>query len=239
MTSKNSSVIRYLKREGIEGLYSKIPIRILNRIIVTELSWKYVEDEIENIGDIYKKEGSPLYWEVWSTNSPSNFEEKLKEHDFHYAGDYPAMAICLDQIQEEKLKDLEIKRVEKKEQAVLLADLFKEVYQLPDTTREDFLNTVLYSGFDQDLISYLGYKNGEPVCMSSVYYRAGVAGIYNVGTKKEYCRKGYGRKITEKPLIDAKEKAYQYAILQSSEQAEKVYERMGFEELCRVKSFKK
>ncbi|MRH41454.1 GNAT family N-acetyltransferase [Aquibacillus halophilus] len=237
MTSKKSDVIHFLKGEGIEGLYSSIPIRIVNRIILTDPNSKYLDSEVENISKFYEKKSSPLYWEVWPENSPDKLEETLLKQNFHYAGEYPAMGMKLDQLVEEDLKGLEIKRVENKKQAFILADLFKEIYQLPDTAREDFLNTVLL--FDQDLINYLGYEDGEPVCMSSVYYYAGVAGIYNVGTKKDYCRKGYGRKVTAKPLMDASEKGYKYAILQSSEQGEKVYQRMGFEELCRVKSFKK
>ncbi len=238
MSSENSSVIHYFKRRGIEGLFSKIPLRIVNRVIVTNSSSEYLEDEIKNIGNLYEEVGSPLYWEVW-TNSPINLVKRLIEHDFQLAGDYAAMGIKLDEIQEEKYNDLEVKRVENKEQAVLLADLFKEIYQLSDTAREDYLKTVLTNGFDQDLINYIGYANGNPVCISSVFYHAGVAGIYNVGTQKAHCRKGYGRKITTKPLIDAKKKGYQYAILQSSDQGEKVYKRMGFEELCRVKSYKR
>jgi hypothetical protein len=238
LTGRNSPEITYFEDGGIEGLYSpEMPAPVLNRVIRTDVSTDEIDRKIKEISHLYKEQKSPLSWEVWPTSNPAEMEDKLNGSGFRFASDYPAMIINLDQIDGEEGSALEVRKVENEKGARILADLFQEIYQLPDMGGNGFYTTLLDAGFDQDLASYIGYENGIPVCISSVYYKAGVAGIYNVGTKKDYCRKGYGKEITNVPLLDAKNRGYQYGILQSSDQGEKVYQRMGFKEQCRVKAF--
>ncbi|QHE51000.1 GNAT family N-acetyltransferase [Pontibacillus sp. HMF3514] len=236
--SNDSDVVHYLQRDQVEGLYSLIPVEFLNRVILTKLSSDHFEKKLLAIKDFYIDKSSPLSWEIWPTDSPDNMEEKLKQNKFQYSRDYPAMSVRVNHIVEEPLGNLVIRKVKNQTEAEVFADVFQEVYGLPDSIREDFLSTVKNKGYDRDLLNYVGYVQGEPVCVSTFYYAAGVAGIYNVGTKKEHSRKGYGRKITAYPLLEAKKQGYEYAILQSSVQGEKVYARMGFDELCRVKVYK-
>jgi hypothetical protein len=40
-------------------------------------------------------------------------------------------------------------------------------------------------GLDFPVRNYLGYFNGEPISTSTVFYSAGVAGIYDVATLPE------------------------------------------------------
>lgn len=179
-----------------------------------------------------------MNWEVWPTNKPKNIDELLKNNRFQFSRNYPAMTLELEQLQEDETFSLEIRKVVNDEQASTLADLFIGIYELPEIVREGFIKTIISAGFDQDsqLISYIGYDRGKPVSISSVYYKAGVAGVYNVGTMKDYCRKGYGKEMTI--YLETKNKGYHYAILQSSVQGEKVYQQMGFKEQCRINVFK-
>ncbi|WP_226584133.1 GNAT family N-acetyltransferase [Halobacillus litoralis] len=235
LTSEHSEDIHYYKEEGVEGLYCpELPAGVVNRIIKTEERKDNLAQMIKRGCRFYQGKKSALFWEVWPSISPSNMEDILKGEGFRYSSDYPAMAIPLDQVQQEDLNNLKIKEVESKVEARLFADLFQEIYQLPDIAGNSFYELVIHAGFNEDLVSYIGYEYGKPVCISVVYYSAGVAGIYNVGTRSDHCRKGYGRLITAYPLMDAKKRGYQYAVLQSSDQGEKVYQRMGFREQCRV-----
>jgi GNAT superfamily N-acetyltransferase len=239
LSSKHEGMINYFHQQFVEGLYSKLPISILNRIIRTSLKEEQLESKIEELNDFYAKIDSPLYWEVWPTSTPKNLETTLQKQGFTYAEEYPAMVIDLTKVKLNVIGDLEVKQVKTKEDAQLFTNLFQEIYEMPDPPKNDMFHTILASGFDQDLVNYLGYENGKPVSISSIYYQGGVAGIFNVGTKKEHSRKGYGTAITAFPLNEAKNKGYHYGVLQSSEQGEKVYERMGFATLCRVRTYKK
>lgn len=237
--SRDSDVVHYLQREGVEGLYSPLPAEFLNRVICTNLSADHFEKERNDIIQLYQRHSSSLCWEIWPTDTPPNREEMLKQNGFQYHRDYPTMSIPIDKIADEPLEGLDIRKVTDEIQAAIFAVLFQEIYGLPDSIKEDLLNTISRKGYDQDYLNYIGYVRGEPVCIASMFYGAGVAGIYNVGTKQEHSRKGYGSRVTAFPLLEAKKKGFEYAVLQSSDMAEKVYEQMGFEELCRVKVYKR
>ncbi|MRH42067.1 GNAT family N-acetyltransferase [Aquibacillus halophilus] len=240
MTSKSSKGIYYFDQNGIEGLNSFIPVSILNRIIKTNTTAKNLEDKFDYIKKMYHDKNIPMYWEIWSNSLPSNIREILQEYGFKYDSEFPAMVLEHTQIPENKSISLNIKKVDNEDEAIILADLFSEIYGVPEPARDGFLNTVLSTGFDinSKLVNYIGYEDEKPVCISSVYYDSGVVGIYNVGTIEGYNRKGYGTEITLFPLMEAKENGYKYMMLQSSEQGLKVYHRMGFKVLSRVETFK-
>lgn len=240
MNSNNSDDIEYVKQSGVEGLHSGMPVAILNRIIKTDINRSSVDQVLEKIKKIYHEKGIAVHWEVWPSTTPSNFKQLLINYGFEYEDSYPAMGIDLKCLAQQNTSSLKIKRVENVEQANILANVFADCYGLPASAKQGFLNTVLSAGFEQKskLVNYIGYEDNKPVCMSSVYFDSGVAGIYNVGTLKQYSRRGYGTMITRHPLIEANKMGYNYAILQSSSQGEKVYKRMGFRELCTVERYK-
>ncbi len=77
-------------------------------------------------------------------------------------------------------------------------------------------------------VGYLAYTDGKPFSVSTVYYGGGVAGIYSVGTLKEYQKRGIGTAITLAPLIDARKRGYEIAVLTATEQGFPVYKKIGF-----------
>jgi predicted acetyltransferase len=85
--------------------------------------------------------------------------------------------------------------------------------------------------------SYLVTLNDQPVATSSLVLDAGVAGIYNVATLPEWRGKGLGAAATLHPLREARQMGYQIGILQSSNMGYKVYQRLGFKELCRLNCY--
>ena len=84
---------------------------------------------------------------------------------------------------------------------------------------------------------YLGRIYGKSVASSSVFFGAGVAGIYMVGTLPEARRKGIGTALTLQPLIEARSEGYQLGILHSSPDGYGVYKRLGFKEYCKIRRF--
>jgi GNAT superfamily N-acetyltransferase len=92
-------------------------------------------------------------------------------------------------------------------------------------------------GTDLPFRYYLGSLGGKPVAASTLFLGAGVAGIYNVATLREARGRGIGAAMTLIPLYEARNIGYRAGILQSSDMAYRVYERLGFRTLCQMEHF--
>lgn len=69
---------------------------------------------------------------------------------------------------------------------------------------------------------------------SSLFFAAGVAGVYCVSTVERARRRGIGAAVTLAALQEAKNLGYCDGVLGSSEMGYGVYRGLGFEEYCRI-----
>jgi len=102
---------------------------------------------------------------------------------------------------------------------------------------DGLLRTMDGIGLELPVRNYIGYLDSEPVATSTLFVSTGVAGVYNVATFEAARGKGIGAAITTKALVDGRDLGYRIGILQSSDMGFSVYERMGFEEVCKVGNF--
>lgn len=115
-------------------------------------------------------------------------------------------------------------------------DEFKAVliagYEMPELAAQGWVDAALAMGIgNTPWRMYLGRLDGKPVATNILFNGAGVAGIYGVATVPEARRRGIGGAITLKPLLDARDQGYRYAVLFASEVGIHAYERIGFR-LC-------
>jgi GNAT superfamily N-acetyltransferase len=93
----------------------------------------------------------------------------------------------------------------------------------------------LRSGLDEGpWRHYIGLLAGEPVATATSFFGAGVVGIYFVFTVERARRMGIGAGITLAALREARDLGHPVGVLGSSEMGYPVYQRLGFEEYCRI-----
>ncbi|MBI3242954.1 MAG: GNAT family N-acetyltransferase [Chloroflexi bacterium] len=110
-----------------------------------------------------------------------------------------------------------------------------EGYELPDRMAHGWVEAALRAGIaNMPWKMYVGRLNGEPVATNMLFNGGGVASVYAVATVPAARGKGIGGAITLKPLLEARDLGYRYAVLFSSDMGVHAYERIGFR-LCDVR----
>jgi ribosomal protein S18 acetylase RimI-like enzyme len=75
---------------------------------------------------------------------------------------------------------------------------------------------------------FVGYHKQRPVCTAEIFLHGGVAGVYSVSTLAPHRRRGFGRAVTLAALNAAMRAGYEVAVLQASQEGERLYQRVGF-----------
>jgi GNAT superfamily N-acetyltransferase len=82
---------------------------------------------------------------------------------------------------------------------------------------------------------WIGRVDGRAVTTTRLHTSAGVAGVYAVVTRPAARRRGYGQAITRAVLLAARDAGLRIATLQASDAGRRIYERIGFREVCRFR----
>jgi GNAT superfamily N-acetyltransferase len=107
--------------------------------------------------------------------------------------------------------------------------VFVETYEIPEWAGQAWVDASLKIGIGQTPWKmYVGRLNGQAVATNMLFTGAGVASVYAIATAPAARGKGIGGAITLKPLLEAREMGYRYAVLFSSEMGVRVYEHIGF-----------
>jgi ribosomal protein S18 acetylase RimI-like enzyme len=201
----------------------------------TNFSSEQLYEKIEGIIQYFTDLKLPFIWFTGDQTKPSNLPELLvSEYNFKQITN-PGMYFKTKHLKEiEEIENLEIIRVDTKEQLDDWVCVFMESFKMRNEELKDFFPHWLEHKNEESLSTFIGYFEGKAASISAVCYGVGVAGIYCVGTIKEARRKGIGTAVTLTAIKEAKERGYEIVILHSSEMGYNAYKRMGFEEICKV-----
>mgnify|MGYP003618819598 CR=1 FL=1 len=222
-------------------LISNIAYPLFNSALRPRFTPESAEAGIEAMIAHYRFANVPALWWTGPTTTPADLGARLTAHGFIGGEASPGMAADLRQLNEEIATPIGF-TIEKVTTTAMLRDWcrpFAVAFELPDFVIEPLITFYDPAGFGAGMAldNYIGRLNGEPVAASSVYYGAGVAGIYNVATAPEARRQGVGALMTLAPLREARDAGYRAGILHSSEMGVNVYRRLGFEEYCQVRHY--
>lgn len=96
---------------------------------------------------------------------------------------------------------------------------------------EWLIEKVLSKGLlkEQHVVMLVGYEKGVACTGAMLIQQGDLAGIYWVGTKQGYERKGLAAKATTQAILIGRERGCTWSVLQASDKGMPVYQRMGFE----------
>jgi GNAT superfamily N-acetyltransferase len=222
----------------IQWVIGGSPIDYHNAVVRADLAPEQADEVIAESITRLRAYGVPGTWHVGPGMRPAELGARLIAHGFTYAGDDIGMAADLSTlpITLETPPGLVIDRVHDERDLAIwtrtLAAGFGEGEREAAWTGEMYRRIGL--GDRVPWRHYLGNLGGTPVATATLFLGAGVAGIYFVFTIEEARRQGIGAAITHAALRDAHRLGYLVGVLGASELGYSVYQRLGFQECCRI-----
>jgi GNAT superfamily N-acetyltransferase len=204
-----------------------------NGVVRASLRPEDVGRKVAEVTEMFRRRSTSWSWGVGPTSQPTDLGRLLEEHGMKVGGSELAMSADLHALNGDVPRPEGLSIVRVRDDATL--DAYMHAMATGFGPPEDFSRqwrTVfecLGLGEEVPFQHYLGLLNGEPVASSSVFYGAGVAGIYMVATVPSARGRGIGSYITLAPLLDARDLGYRVAILQATEMGSNIYRRLGFQ----------
>ncbi len=217
-----------------------IPHPWFNGVLSTALPGRDGRTVIRDQIRYFEGRGTAMFtWWPDSRLDPAPWDRLLRAEGFRFDRNTPGMAVELDRLAQvfRPPPGLTIRPVEDEAGLAAWVRTFLEGYGLPDPWFDPFFDLLADLGWELALRHYLGYLAGKPVATTSLYYAAGVAGVYNVATLPAARGRGIGGYLTAYPLLEAREMGYRAAVLQSSDMGYGVYRNLGFVEVCRMEHY--
>jgi GNAT superfamily N-acetyltransferase len=218
------------------------PIAYHNAVVRADLAPEQADEEIERFTARLRAAGVPGSWHVGPSTRPADLRERLRAHGF--TGDprpgtgEPGMAADLQSLPASVplRAGFVVERV--RDDALLeawrqtLADGFGEGEVEATWVVEMYRRIGL--GDDVPWRHFLGSLNGEPVATASIFFAAGVCGLYFVNVRPALRRRGLGTAVTQAALAEGRNLGYRVGVLGASGMGYPVYLRLGFREYCRI-----
>ena len=210
-----------------------VSFSLLNSVMRARIPPEKVDAAIETVIAQGKVRHVPLLWMAGPGSQPADLGAHLLKQGFIIERS-PGMAVDLARLKENLPipEGFTFQRITNPATLTEWSRVFGECFDIPEPAVEAFCELTMCIGLD-NLPTYLGRLNGKAVATSTLFFGAGVAGIYNVGTLPNARRKGIGALMTALPLREARQQGYRVGILQASEMGEPVYRSLGFQEYCK------
>jgi hypothetical protein len=183
---------------------------------------------------------APPMWMIGPSAHPEYMNEIICKHGFTEMGCALGMAVHLAEMCDDFSMPvgLEIVRVDDPKTLYAWVTTFVTgMFEGSEADAKEFYELVTELELPADARFYLGIYEGQPAATSMLFPSSGIAGVYHVTCLPAYRNKGIGRQITLAPLLDAREKGYRVAILQSSFLGEVIYKKIGFKEYCKIHEY--
>jgi GNAT superfamily N-acetyltransferase len=230
----------HFENEKFTRWRAPIPHPWFNGVLSSQLPEEGDDSFIEETIHYFRAQQVGMFtWWMEPHVNCSDWEPVLSRYGFTALTETPGLAVELQSLNEPArvVDGLQVRLVEEEELVHSWGATFTRGYGMPTEWEPAIHDIALKLGWDFPVRNYLGYWNGEPVATSSLFFGAGVAGIYNVSTLPKARGQGIGAALTLRPLQEARDMGYRIGILQSSAMGFNVYRQLGFRHLCQIEYF--
>jgi len=211
---------------------------ILNAVIETNRPDGIDERLVERVaGELRARAGSCVWWQL-PVSAPADLATRLRAAGFAELGKpWPGMAAELERVRWPTVPaDVALERVSGVGQLDEYLSIFEPVLSPGPAFAAAMRRAAVSIGFEPNaaMAHYLARVGGRAVACASLIVAGGSAGLYNVATIEAARGRGIGAAVSAAALREALERRVPIATLQASEMGYRVYERLGFREVCQL-----
>jgi GNAT superfamily N-acetyltransferase len=223
----------FVETEGL-ALYS-LPVKhpLFNSVVSSDVPVGGEDAAVEFATNFFAERDRPWNWAVGPGTARADLADRLVERGFTLSHSVPGMAIDLRGF--EPKTDPDIREATSPESFEVWLKVITDGYGMPEEACASFRDLHNAVGWTDLPVRYFYLvENGVPVSFSMNYYSGGVAGIFCVATVPEARKRGFGKKVMDACFCAAIEDGYDIAILHSSKAGLRLYEKLGFQEYCKI-----
>lgn len=212
------------------------PIAYHNAVVRADLPADRADAEIARSREVMAAKAVPGSWHVGPSMRPSALGERLIVQGFEGTVE-PGMAADLDALlAPPPIERLRIGRVASDEDLDAYEDVLSRGFG--EGPKEASWVCAMYSrigsGDETAWRHYVGRIGDRPVATASLFLHAGAAGLYFVSTVPDLRGRGIGGAISHAALVAGRDLGFRVGVLGSSPMGQRVYERLGFREVCTI-----
>jgi GNAT superfamily N-acetyltransferase len=229
--------------DGPDMLYTltDIPFSVFNSVVDARLEPESADAAIELSIALHRARNVPMLWITGPSTRPADLGERLVAYGFLPDEDEPQMAVDLAAMHEDFTppSTLSIAQVFDVGTLARWCWVYNAGFGMPAIAEPAWFDLLRSVGLGPDapVRHFLGRLEGVPVATSSLFLTGGVAGIGAVTTLPEARRQGVAAAMVLTALREGRAAGYRFGVLGASEMGMDIYLRIGFREVCRMRSY--
>lgn len=183
----------------------------------------------------------PFSWWVGPADRPPDLGDVLLAAGLSRAETELAMSAALSELPPvQGSLPLRVARVVSEEELRAFATLSAANWQPPDPQVIRFYDLASGAPLAGDCPQwlYVGLLGDTPVATTELTVAGGVVGLYGISTLAAHRGLGFGTALTLRPLLDARERGHETAVLQAAAAGVGIYERLGFRTFGQITEYK-
>ena len=220
---------------------SGLPSETFNKVCRARLKAGDADRRIVEASQYFRDAHRPFAWWIGPGSRPIDLESRLLTHGFRLAESEVGMTMELDRLptRMHSAADFFVRRVRTPQELTHFASVLAANWNPPDESAISFYQRG-HTTLGQENCSmhlFVGYLNDQPVAISEVFLTADIAGLYSVATLKKFRGRGFASLLSWTAANEARRAGASVMSLQASDEAVRLYTRLGFTGYCRFNEY--
>jgi len=227
---------------GITQCITGIRQDVFNVVLKCNLNPETIDDDIDKAVKDYRSRCIPLLWHPGLLSEPGDVGRRLEARGFPHDYDLTAMAVDLESMDDlHSPEGVTVKTVNCMRDCTDWARCLARSWESPENTDPWMLRNACFNlsieremGLSLPRRMYLGFLEGRAVGTSLLVWSDEIIGLEMVGTIHSARGKGVGSAIIRNALADARAKGFKFAVVLSTVEGFRLYEKNGFKEFGKL-----